>query len=259
MQSILQPNAARQLHVSIIMDGNGRWARLRHLPREAGHIAGVETVRRIVGAAPDMGIATLTLYAFSSDNWQRPKTEVTALMRLLKRYLDAETRRLADSGTRLTVIGRRDRLPDYVVEVIERAEAATRHGRVLHLRIALDYSARAAILQAATRLGGQTDISQEAFSRLLNDAPQCRDVDLLIRTSGEQRLSDFLLWECAYAELYFTERFWPDFTAEDLRRAVDSFARRERRFGALPDEKPAPAGPVLNRLAAEPDALSANH
>ena len=258
MQSNLQCHIDRRLHVSIIMDGNGRWAKLRHLPRQAGHIAGVEAVRRAVEAAPKLGIATLTLYAFSSDNWRRPKAEVTALMQLLKRYLDAETQRLVETGTRLTVIGRRDRLPDFVVAVIERAETATRHGSALNLRIALDYSARAAILQAAARLGGQKDVTQEAFSRLLNEAPNCRNVDLLIRTSGEQRLSDFLLWECAYAELYFTERFWPEFSADDLKHAVETFAQRDRRFGALPEEKTMGAGRVLSAIAAKPETLTAN-
>jgi undecaprenyl diphosphate synthase len=200
------------LHVAIIMDGNGRWATRRGLPRAAGHRAGADAVRRAVEAAPDLGIGALTLYAFSSDNWRRPPSEVAALMRLFTRHLHTETPRLSANGVRLTVVGRRDRLPAPLVAAIEAAERATADGGRLHVRLAVDYSARAAIRADAI----------------------LPDVDLLIRTGGQQRLSDFLLWECAYAELWFTERMWPDFGAADLARAVADFQNRERRFGALP-------------------------
>ncbi len=219
------------LHAAIIMDGNGRWATQRGLPRAAGHRTGVEAIRRTAEAAPAFGIDTLTLFAFASDNWKRPAQEVGALMRLLRSYLRSETARLARTGTRLTVIGRRDRLPAGIPEAIEKAEAATAAGTKLSLRIAVDYSSRDAILAAAARLGGEVS-SREHFSRLLN-ADGSRDVDLLIRTGGEKRLSDFLLWEAAYAELHFTDRMWPDFGEADLAAAVADFARRDRRFGAI--------------------------
>ena len=229
----MQTSLSAKLHVAVIMDGNGRWARQRHLPRQAGHRAGVEAVRRIVEAAPDLGIGTLTLYAFSSDNWRRPPREVAALMGLLRYYLRSEVARLARGGARLTVIGRRDRLPDGVAAGIARAEALTAQGQALDLRIALDYSARDAILRAASALRDGEEPTRESFSRLLNGDRPPRDVDLLIRTSGEQRLSDFLLWECAYAELYFTDRLWPDFGAADLHAALQSFAGRHRRYGGV--------------------------
>jgi len=200
------------LHVAIIMDGNGRWATRRGLPRGAGHRAGAETVRRIVQAAPDLGITALTLYAFSADNWKRPAGEITILMRLFARYLHGEVAPLTKQDVRLAVIGRRDRLPAPLVSAIASAEEATARGTQLDLRLAVDYSARAAIRAGAL----------------------IPDVDLLIRTGGEQRLSDFLLWESAYAELWFTDRMWPDFGTADLTRAVADFQNRERRFGALP-------------------------
>jgi undecaprenyl diphosphate synthase len=205
------------LHVAIIMDGNGRWAARRGLPRVAGHRAGAEAVRRTVEAAPDAGIAALTLYAFSADNWKRPPAEIAALMRLFARHLRTETPRLVENGVRLEVVGRRDRLPAALVAAIAAAERATAQGTRLALRLAIDYSARWAIRAGAL----------------------LPDVDLLIRTGGEQRLSDFLLWECAYAELCFLDAMWPDFGASALARAVAEFRTRERRFGAL---APARAG-----------------
>ncbi len=219
------------IHAAIIMDGNGRWAQEHGQPRIAGHRAGAETVRRVVKASPGLGITSLTLYAFSSDNWSRPEAEVSALMHLLRRFLRSEADELERSGVRLAIIGRRDRLPAKVVEAIEWAEARTAAGRRLHLRVAVDYSARDAILSAAisAQVSAASGVSRESFAQAL--AP---DVDLLIRTGGEQRLSDFLLWECAYAELIFTPRMWPDFDESDLRRAVDEFHRRERRFGGVP-------------------------
>ena len=201
------------IHTAIIMDGNGRWAQARGLPRSAGHRAGATAVRRVIEAAPSLGIGALTLYAFSADNWQRPRAEVQALMRLLRTYLRVETSRCVAQGVRLMVIGRRDRLPSQLQVAIASAEHATSGGRTLDLRLAIDYSSREAIARG--------------------DAP-LPDVDLLIRTGGDQRLSDFLLRECAYAELYFTPCAWPDFDGAALAAAVAEFARRQRRFGGLP-------------------------
>lgn len=217
------------IHAAIIMDGNGRWANARGLPRVAGHRAGVETVRRVVEASPQLGISTLTLYAFSADNWRRPQREIAALMQLLRLYLEKETRRLMAQSVRLEAIGRRDRLPASVLRLIEEAERRTAGGQRLRLRVALDYSSRTAILEAAASAQCQFgSITEDALSRFLGPA-----VDLLIRTSGEQRLSDFLLWESAYAELIFTATMWPDFGVEDLAAAVREFQGRERRFGAI--------------------------
>jgi undecaprenyl diphosphate synthase len=224
-------------HVAIIMDGNGRWARDRNLPRLAGHHEGAKAVRRVVEAAPEIGIATLTLYAFSSDNWSRPESEVRALMDLLERYLRRECDRCLEHGVRVNVIGRRDRLSTRVLSAIHKAEAVTAPATRLHLRLAIDYSARHAITTAARSVGASKVLDTRGFSRLLNRAthsdPPAPDVDLLIRTSGEQRLSDFLLWEIAYAEFVFTPRYWPDFDRGDLERALTEFRNRERRFGGV--------------------------
>lgn len=223
--------------MAIIMDGNGRWANERGLPRTAGHSAGADSVRRVIESAPDFGISTLTLYAFSSDNWKRPQREVSALMRLLRVYLLKETASFVKNGIRLCVIGRRDRLETSLVKIIESAEAATRNGENLCVRPAIDYSSRDAILRAASIHSGNGEMTRERFSRLLGQASHscepAMDVDLLIRTGGEKRLSDFLLWECAYAELHFTERKWPDFGREDLKSAIEEFRRRDRRFGSV--------------------------
>jgi undecaprenyl diphosphate synthase len=236
MQSPLSPEPQSRLHVGIIMDGNGRWAIRQRLSRLRGHEAGVEAIRRVVEAAPKQGIGTLTLYAFSSDNWRRPKAEVSALMSLLRFYLASEIESLARNGVRLTVIGRRDRLPAGIADAIGRAEAATASGDVLHLRIAVDYSARDAILNAAVKAASAGPLSREKFSDLVSGEAGLRDVDLVIRTSGEKRLSDFMLWESAYAELHFTDRMWPDFGEADLKEALTSFHGRERRFGGLRPE-----------------------
>jgi len=243
MQSALSSKLMSKLHIGIIMDGNGRWASARRLPRVRGHEAGVEAIRRVVEAAPQQGVGTLTLYAFSSDNWRRPKAEVTALMALLRFYLANEIESLVRNRVRLKVIGRRDRLPDGIATAIAQAEAATAHGDALNLRIAIDYSARDAILNAAAQAAGINSLTREIFSRLVTGEPEFRDVDLIIRTSGEKRLSDFLLWESAYAEFYFTDRMWPDFAAEDLADALNSFHRRERRFGGL---QPGAVEPALS-------------
>ena len=234
------------LHVAIIMDGNGRWATARGLLRAAGHREGARAVRRVVESAPGLGIGTLTLFAFSADNWQRPPGEVETLMQLFTDYLKGETPTCAKEGIRLSIIGRWDRLLPQLRAVVEAAEAATAQGRALHLRLAVDYSGREAILRVAARLKGERDISSEAFSRLLSagegGGPPVPDVDLLVRTGGEQRLSDFLLWESAYAELVFTRRMWPEFRAEDLAAALDEFYTRERRFGQVATvDAPAPS------------------
>jgi undecaprenyl diphosphate synthase len=217
------------LHVAIIMDGNGRWATRRGLPRVAGHRAGVAAVRRVVEHAPDVGIRHLTLYAFSSDNWRRPNLEVQRIFWLMRAFLRLETERLRQRGVRLQVIGRRDRLAGPVLEAIKKAERVSAGGERLHLRVAIDYSSRDAIARAAAGLEGPH--SAELLGRRLTG--ESGEVDLLIRTGGETRLSDFLLWESAYAELLFTDRMWPDFDESDLARALESFRQRERRFGGV--------------------------
>jgi undecaprenyl diphosphate synthase len=209
-------------HVAVIMDGNGRWATRSGLPRVAGHRAGAQAFDRIVETAPEFGISILSAYAFSADNWRRPQVEVDALMALLAWQLDSQRERMLTNGIRVSIIGRRDRLLHGVRRAIDESEQATRHCERLHLRIAVDYSSREAIQRAA--LEGPL---APAFEE------QSPPVDLLIRTGGEQRLSDFLLWECAYAELLFVPTLWPDFGPSDLRRAVAEFHRRDRRFGGL--------------------------
>jgi undecaprenyl diphosphate synthase len=220
--------------VAIIMDGNGRWATTRGRPRVTGHRRGVEAVRRVVKAAPRLGIRMLTLFAFSADNWKRPQAEVATLLRLFGVFLASERERLARAGVRLSLIGRRDRLPGSVRAEATATERATAAGTHLHLRLAIDYSARDAILSAAADGVAPT---RAAFTRRLGAAygagGAAPDVDLLIRTGGERRLSDFLLWESAYAELLFVPQLWPDFGVVELTAAVHDFRRRDRRFGAL--------------------------
>lgn len=227
------------LHVAIIMDGNGRWAARRGLPRVAGHREGLFAVHRAVEHADEIGVRCLTLYAFSSDNWRRPAAEVERLFWLLRAFLRLELKRLCERGARLEVIGRRDRLPEAVLRAIERAEMEAANGQGLHLRMAIDYSSRDAIARAACEAAAlsdealfRPDVLRPMVTQAL--AEDCGEVDLLIRTGGEKRLSDFLLWECAYAELVFTDRMWPEFNAEDFNAAIDEFRHRERRFGALP-------------------------
>jgi undecaprenyl diphosphate synthase len=258
------PGNGDGLHVALILDGNGRWAQARGLPRPEGHRAGVRAVWRVVEAAPALGIRTLTLFAFSAYNWQRPQAEVGNLLRLLREYLEEGTQACLENGVRLTVIGRRDRLPGDLCRAVAAAEAATRHGEILHLRIAADYSAREAILRAARRLRGQGVVTPEVFARTLGEGEAVPDVDLLIRTGGDQRLSDFLLWECAFAEIYFTEKQWPDFAAADLEAAVREFHSRVRSFGGLPEVTSSPnaerhlalSGPGFSQRSGDP-ALSA--
>jgi undecaprenyl diphosphate synthase len=225
------------LHVAIISDGNGRWGLARGLARTEGHRAGAKTARHIIEAAPRLGIATLTFFAFSSANWKRPQAEVNGILRLLQEYLVAEAPRCVAEGVRLNVIGRRDRLPHSLRAIISEAESATAAGRRLLVRLAVDYSARAAIYRAACRFYKATSLSLESFAEVLREVNRdaAPDVDLLIRTGGQQRLSDFMLWESAYAELVFVPKKWPDFGAEDLEEAVEEFHRRDRNFGSVPN------------------------
>ena len=249
IQSPLHTELSPQLHAAIIMDGSGRWARARGLARSDGHRAGVEAVRRVIAAAPELGIGTLTLHSFSSGNWQRPPEEVARLFGIFEDFLFAESTLWIERGVRATVFGRRDRLPGTLLQTIEYAESATSGGRRLHLRLAIDYSARQSILRAARHLnsenmtdpanaaGPNAETEEARFGQMLAEAHGARvpDVDLLIRTGGEQRLSDFMLWECAYAELYFTSVLWPDLTGKDLDRALKDFHSRSRRYGGIPE------------------------
>jgi undecaprenyl diphosphate synthase len=223
-------------HVAIIMDGNGRWAVERGLPRTRGHEAGGKAVERATEAAPALGVTDLTLYAFSSDNWRRPQLEVETLMRLFEEHLVRQGPRCRKERIALRVIGRRDRLRAGLVRAIERTERLTAGGDRMTLRLAVDYSARWSLAHAA----GSDDVAA-ALARVNHDPTPMPDVDLLIRTGREQRLSDFLLWECSYAELCFLDTLWPDFTGRDLAEAVDVFRRRSRRFGAI-EEKEAVCG-----------------
>jgi undecaprenyl diphosphate synthase len=225
------------MHVAIIMDGNGRWALKRGLSRSRGHRAGAEAVDRTVEAAACRGIRTLTLYAFSADNWRRPKPEVRSLLELLRRYLLSQTSGCLEKSIRLNVIGRRDRLDRSLRRAIEWSEEVTASCSGMHLRIAVDYSSQDSLMQVG-RLFAHAEPPDrptflQALSRVTHSMPVAPEVDLLIRTGGEQRLSDFLLWESAYAELYFTDRLWPDFDEQELTLALSEFGRRERRFGGL--------------------------
>ena len=226
-------------HVAIIMDGNGRWARARGLPRAIGHKFGTETVRKTVEASIDLGIEYLTLFGFSSENWNRPLGEVSDLMGLLRRYLSKEMAELHGLGVRIRVIGERHRLDSDIVSLIDQSEALTRNNSTLNLTLALSYGGRNAIVQAARQLVEQVQagvldpamISEEHFSSHLEtvDIP---DPDLLIRTSGEKRISNFMLWECAYSEFVFVDTLWPDFSREQLCDAIAEFGRRNRRYGS---------------------------
>jgi len=227
------------VHVAIIMDGNGRWAKARGLPRTAGHQRGAEAVRRTVAGATELGVSYLTLYGFSSENWKRPAAEIDDLMGLLRFYLHSEIAALDRNGVRLRVIGDRARLGDDIVRLIDDAEARTVHNRRLNLTVALSYGGRWEIALAAGRIAAEAsagrlcpeDVDEALFSRYLLTAGM-PDPDLVIRTSGEKRVSNFLLWQCAYAELVFVDRLWPDFTRDDLADAIGEFRGRDRRYGA---------------------------
>ena len=230
--------ASSQLHVAIICDGNGRWATSRGLPRAAGHRAGAETARCVIRCAPHLGIHTLTMFTLSSATWKRPESEVESILEILRKYLLEETAHCVEEGIRLSIIGRRDRLPRDLQEHVQQAEALTSKGTRLHLRLAVDYSSRHCLFQAASKFYKATELSAESFGDVLAEVQRggSTDVDLLIRTGGEQRLSDFLLWECAFAEFVFLEKRWPDFTTSDLRDAILEFHTRERTRGSLPKE-----------------------
>ncbi len=226
-------------HIAIIMDGNGRWAQARGLPRIAGHRQGAEAVRRTVRAAGELGIPYLTLFGFSSENWKRPLTEIDDLMGLLRHYLRGEIAELHRNGVRLRVIGDRARLAPDIVTLIANAEELTRENRGVNLTIALSYGGRAEIVAAVRALAAKvlagesqtSEIDEDLISRHLFTS-EIPDPDLLIRTSGEQRISNFLLWQCAYSELVFTKTLWPDFGEADLVQAIADFGCRERRYGA---------------------------
>ena len=229
-------------HVAIIMDGNGRWARKRHLPRQAGHVAGVAAVRGVVRAATDVGLQNLTLYAFSSENWKRPPTEVGALMGLFRLYFRNDLEEMVARGVRVRIIGNRSRVAADIRQMIEEMEKRTVANTGLNLTFAFDYGGQEEIVAAARELAraakeGRLDpetITPELFAtRLFTSA--LPEPDLVIRTSGERRLSNFLLWQSAYAELLFVDTLWPDFTPEKFLEALDQFAHRERRFGSLPE------------------------
>lgn len=230
-------------HVAIIMDGNGRWARARGLPRIMGHKAGMEAVRRIVRAAPEHGIRYLTLFAFSTENWRRPRLEVEGLFALLREYVEKETGELKAEGVRVRFLGERENLPARAREVTARCEEETCSGTRLNLNIALNYGGRAEIVRAARALAKRVaagtlepdaitaeNVAQELYTAGMPDP------DLLIRTSGELRLSNFLLWQLAYTEIYITDTLWPDFTPEDLAKALSAYRKRERRYGGIKNE-----------------------
>ncbi len=217
-------------HVAIIMDGNGRWAKKRHLPRVVGHQRGVEAVRTLVRAARQMGLEALTLYAFSTENWSRPEDEVSALMGLLKRFILSDLDEFAANDVRLKIIGDYKALPADIVELIEDAVARTAQNRTTTLAVALNYGSQDEIARAATKAAAKGPITPETIAAEL-DTADLPPLDLLIRTSGEIRLSNFLLWQAAYAEMYFTEVLWPDFTPAHLEEALAQFSKRERRFG----------------------------
>lgn len=223
--------AQSTFHIAIVMDGNGRWALERGLPRSEGHRRGADAVERTVTAAPRLGITDLTLFAFSSDNWKRPGEEIALLMGLFRTYLQSEAARCRDNGVALHVIGRRDRLSRDLVRAIEAAEATTRDGSRMRLRLAVDYSSRWSLAASA----GSRDF-RSALARVTHDDPPMPDVDLFVRTGRERRLSDFVLWESSYAELHFSDVMWPDFGEDDLARAVADFHSRSRRFGSVDAE-----------------------
>ena len=238
MSAVAIPRALPQ-HVAIIMDGNGRWAKARGLPRIAGHRRGAEAARRAVTAAAELGIPYLTLFGFSSENWKRPTAEIRDLMALLRHYLYGEIAELHRSGVRLKVIGQLARLAPDIVGLIEHAENLTRDNSKITLTIALSYGGRAEIVAAVRAIVAQVacealaadQVDENCIARHLFTA-DIPDPDLLIRTSGEQRISNFLLWQCAYSELVFTKTLWPDFSKRDLEQAIDEFCDRERRYGA---------------------------
>jgi len=231
------------LHVAIIMDGNGRWAKERGLPRSLGHRAGVAALRRTVEGAAALGIERLTVFGFSTENWRRPPREVSELMGLLKAYFTSDIDRLAREGVKVRIVGRRTGLQSDILDIVERAESRTAANHRFHLQVAFNYGGQADIVDAARDFAAQVergearvnDLTEALFESLLSTAPAPAP-DLIIRTSGEQRISNFLLWECAYAELVFQEVYWPDYGPEHLRAAIAEYQSRERRYGAVAAE-----------------------
>ncbi|MFH0790014.1 MAG: isoprenyl transferase [Candidatus Omnitrophota bacterium] len=231
-------------HIAIIMDGNGRWAGEKNLPRTAGHREGVNRVREIITAADDLGVKVLTLFAFSAENWKRPRREIDILMRFLVNFLDREINKLHKNNIRFRVVGKKDPLPGYILSKISLAEEKTKGNTGLTLVLALNYGSRQEIVEAAKKIADSVvkgkinldDLDVEGFSKFLyaSDLP---DPDLLIRTSGEMRLSNFLLWQLSYSELYFAKKYWPDFKAADLEKAIGVYQNRERRFGGVDVDK----------------------
>ncbi len=227
------------LHVAVIMDGNGRWARKRGLPRKLGHKKGSEAARLIVKSAANAGVKYLTLFGFSSENWNRPKDEIGELMKLLRHYLSSQTAEFHKNNARLSVIGDRSAFDSDIVKLIENAEDLTRDNDSIHIIIALNYGGRADIVQAAQKLVSQAvksgdvpNITEDMMSNAMLSA-DIPDPDLLIRTSGEQRISNFLLWQCSYTEMVFTDTLWPDFNEKDFKKALDEYASRDRRYGGV--------------------------
>lgn len=234
------------MHVAIIMDGNGRWASRRHLPRTAGHRVGAKAVDTIVEAAARHEVSTLTLYAFSAANWGRPHAEVSALFTLLRHHLLTQTRRCLEQSIRINFIGRRDRLSSDLLKLMEQSEQATADCSRMVLRIAVDYSAQYSLIETCRRLGSDGAAAQTLFIETLaevdHSAVAVPAVDLLIRTGGEKRLSDFLLWECAYAELHFVDCLWPDFDEKAFVQALEEYGRRDRRFGRIAESRAVSSG-----------------
>lgn len=230
------PESGGPAHIAIIMDGNGRWARARHRPRVFGHTQGVKTVRRVVEGAADMGVKCLTLYSFSTENWTRPKAEIAALFNLLREYVESDLETLHARNVRVRILGSRKGLKPDLLQLIRRVEKTTRHNTAFSLNIAFNYGGRDELLRAAVRATADgkdlSELSEADFSDYL-DTAGLPDVDLVIRTSGECRISNFLLWQAAYAEFVFTDVLWPDFSCDDLQSAIDEFLNRERRFGNL--------------------------
>ena len=237
---LLKTTSSNPRHVALIMDGNGRWANARGLPRSAGHKAGIEALRRTIKAASDLNIEVLSIYSFSTENWQRPKTEVMFLLDLLRRFIKQDVAELHSAGVKIKIIGSRANLEPSIVRLLEDAEQLTRANAKLNLVVAFNYGAKQEIAVAAQKLAIEVATGKRLAETIDVDAvEQCLDtfglppVDLLIRSGGDQRISNFLLWQCAYAEFYFTPVFWPDFSAKELGAAVEEFAARERRFGGL--------------------------
>jgi undecaprenyl diphosphate synthase len=244
-----QDEAGQSLHVAIIMDGNGRWAKRRGLPRSLGHRAGVAAVRRTVESAPDFGIRRLTVFGFSTENWRRPQTEVSEILGLMKAYFASDLDRLAREGVHVRIVGRRTDLDPDILAIVEEAEARTAANDRFHLQVAFNYGARADITDAARKFALQVeqghacaqDLDEFVFEQHLSTAPS-PPPDLIIRTGSERRLSNFLLWECAYAELVFQDVYWPDYGPEHLKAAMAEFHSRERRYGAVPVDDVLAAG-----------------